>query len=1194
MIIRGTFCLLLLCATRATVLVAQAGGNVHGVILDPVGNPVPEAAVRLFLPAGERALREAATNSRGQFVIVDVSPEYYDLVLEAKGYNRDTLRNVKVEPGRPTVLAPVRLRTGEFDQPTTTGGQVGGLARTPPDVPAVTAVAAVYPAGLGSSAEIRDISNAQEALPAIGAEIGSTVTRDQVQGLPVLDRDPMRLIQTQAGVVGGFSPAGQASVSSFTVVNGLRPSYANMTLEGVNIQRNYVRANALESTSNRIFLDQISEFTVITANAPASYGGGASQVAFSSPAGTNRFHGSGYWLHRNDALKANGWQLNRLGIQQNSFQQNQAGGSVQGPVVKDRLLFYLNFEAFTRREQIPTTRVIPTASARRGIVRYVTSAGGIGEFNALEETGGRFDPILQKVLDAVPGPDKINNPNFGDGLNSSGYTFAVNNDVSRQHVTSKIDWNASQTQAAGVTFLWMNEHTDRPDLSNNYGAAPAVYNYNTRRVGSGYWRWNPTARTTNEVRAGMNLAPANFLLHSQSDVPLVSAVLFVSPVNFFQPQTRTDDTYTFRDGFTVAVSSHTLEVGIDMYRFHTRFFDALTRQPTYFLNPSSGLGGVPSIPDLEPSQIVPFQQVWAALTARLQQIQQIFVRPPGSSSFVPGAPVTGELVFHQTAGFVHDVWKVHPRLTMSLGLRYELLGVPYEANGRTLTPHLIGGDPVKTLLSDATLDFVGGKSGGSWFSQDRNNFAPQAGIAWDIFGTRQWVFRGGYSFHYVNDEYVRASEATLAQNPGLQQTRSVIFSAPVTLSAAPQLQPLQTGVPLTFSQALALNPAAVFAAIDPNLQTPYVQEWTASFEHGWRGTVFSFRYVGNHSVKSVAVLNVNQPDLTKYGFLNAFRATQQYLASSGPATPSTPCSSCGVLNNLPSVFATFVRSGQAGELAYQLGQSGILNLYPGPLTNAAALLQNGAGSVYHGLQIEATRGFRRGLHIQANYTFGKVLSDTGDSAISQTRVELRQDYFNERIARARAAFDITHALKANWIYQLPFDRISGRGGFTGRLLSGWSTSGILSWQSGPPFSLLSAWPSFNRMALSGLNTANSTLTKSELADRLRFQMDGRGGIVGARLSPADYSNPPAGTIGTLQQRLFSGPPQFNLDLAVLKSMRIRESHAIEFRCEASNALNHTNWLVLLQNINTQPSAFGRNVTPINSAREVQLGLIYRF
>src|SRR5437867_1818568 len=286
--------ILMLILYNSAYLCAQSGGSIHGLILNPSGEPVGDAKLALHRPAGDTALREARSNSKGQFAIVDVPPDYYDLVVEAEGLNRATIRTIKVEPGRPIVIAPVQLQMGEIEQPTTPGRSD---SQPTADRFAATGVARVYPAGLGSSVEIRNVTSAQESLQSIGVEISSTVTREQVQGLPVLDRDPMALILTQAGVINGRSSEG----NFFTVVNGLRPSYANMSFDGVNIQRNYVRANALESDSNRLFLDQISEFTVITGNAPATFGGGAAQVALVSPPGTNRMHGSGFWMHRNDA-----------------------------------------------------------------------------------------------------------------------------------------------------------------------------------------------------------------------------------------------------------------------------------------------------------------------------------------------------------------------------------------------------------------------------------------------------------------------------------------------------------------------------------------------------------------------------------------------------------------------------------------------------------------------------------------------------------------------------------------------------------------------------------------------------------------------------------------------------------------------------------------------------------------------------
>ena len=275
------------------LLYAQSGGNVHGLVLAPAGSPLGDVSVKLFLPSGEVALREGSTNSNGQFVIVEVRPDYYDVVVEAQGFSRETIRGVKVEPGRPTVLAPLRLRTGQFAQATNPGERVTTSAT---GAPSATAVAQIY-TGLGSSVEVRDLNPVQETVQTIGAEVASTISKEQVQGLPLLDRDPMALIRTQAGVFSSVS----AGNRNYTVVNGLRTSYANMTLDGVNIQRNYIRGDALESDSNRLFLDQVSEFTLVTSNASAAFGGGASQVVFVTPSGTNRLHGAAYWAHRGSA-----------------------------------------------------------------------------------------------------------------------------------------------------------------------------------------------------------------------------------------------------------------------------------------------------------------------------------------------------------------------------------------------------------------------------------------------------------------------------------------------------------------------------------------------------------------------------------------------------------------------------------------------------------------------------------------------------------------------------------------------------------------------------------------------------------------------------------------------------------------------------------------------------------------------------
>jgi hypothetical protein len=1147
----------LLGALALASLDAQSSGNINGLILDGQGNPVAAAAVKLFLPFGDAPVRESVTNSAGEFVIVETRPGYYDLLVEASGFSRQGLRNIKVEPGRPVVLAPLTLRPGRFDESTAAGLQA---AFDPiPLAGSATGVALPSLVGIGSSVINVHVNSAQIAVQTVGAEIASTVGREQVLGLPVLDRDPMRLIRTQPGVFSGTTSEG----TTYTAIHGLRPSYANITLEGVNIQRNYFRADALESDSNRFFLDQISEFTVITANASAQFGGGASQITFVSPSGTNLLHGSAYWLHRSDALKANGFALNQAGSLQQAFSQRQVGGLLQGPIRKNKILYYLNFESFVRKEDTPAVRLIPTSDARQAIA---------------QATGGRLDRVAQQVLDALPRPESIN----GGRTSAIGqFIFPMRNNLRRQHATAKVDWTASPRHALGILFLWMDENRDLPGRSNNYETLPAYYGHNIRRIAAGFWRWSPTAQITNELRGGMNKAPADFFVR-EPDLPLVSITPFTSPVNLnFRPQTRTDDTYTLQDNFSVVMAAHTIQAGWQTQLFHTRFRDEAGIRPVYQLSTAFNAS---------------FFQV-ASVTQR-------FNLAASALEFEPGAAYQGALRFNQSAWYVQDVWKVNRRFTLTLGMRHELPGVPYEANGRTLSPRVIDGDPIRTLLSNATLDFTGGSSGRPWYAADRNNLAPNVGLAWDILGSRRLVFRAAYSVHYVNDDAVRSGEANLERNPGLRQSVARIFATPVTLSEVPPLSPPPLQAPLTFSQALAAGFNPVFAVIDPALRTPYVQQWNAALEHEWRKAVLSVRYIGNHAVKAIVSSNLNQADLNRSGFLDDFRRAERNYALSGSANPSPLCAGCEALRLFPQLpgafsvpgFTNLLSTGQAGQLAYLYKINGVLDLYPSPFAVPLLIVNNGGASTYHALQLEGSRRFLNGLQMQASYTFSKVLANTGDSAIGsdlmQDRLERYVDSFNQRLARARAPFDMTHALKMNWVYMLPS---LGRAGWSRRVFGDWTTSGILTYHTGPPYSVLSSRATYNRTLFSFYNTVNSPLSGDELRERMGFRVDGLGGMAGAGLALGqDVVNPPSGAIGMLSQRMFSGPWLFSLDLAVLKSVSIRERHAVEFRCEARNATNYTNWLVGNQFINSQTTPFGRNTRPLGDSREIQLGAMYRF
>jgi len=270
----------------------------------------------------------------------------------------------------------------------------------------------------------------------------------EIDKLPLLDRDPLGLVQMMPGVV--------QQGNSATVINGLRTSYSNMTLDGINIQDNYLRDNALDYTPNRILLGQIRQMTLVTSNQNAAAPVAPHSSRSRPPSGTNTFHGSAYWYNRNNDFAANDWFNNQAGVANPRLNQNQAGGTFGGPIKKDKLFFYTNYEAVRTNSQLPQTETILTDTARQGIFTY-QAGSAVRTVNLLTLRNIAIDPYMAKLLAQVPAGAAINNFDVGDSTpqllrNTAGYRYNQRNNEVRDNVTTRLDYNlSSATSSTALT-----------------------------------------------------------------------------------------------------------------------------------------------------------------------------------------------------------------------------------------------------------------------------------------------------------------------------------------------------------------------------------------------------------------------------------------------------------------------------------------------------------------------------------------------------------------------------------------------------------------------------------------------------------------------------------------------------------------------------------------------------------------------
>ncbi len=1183
----------ILCASLLALLTfGQTTSRLTGSVVDASGAAVPAASVKLLIAGTNSPVATGQTDEAGNFTFVGLNPGTFDLSVEHPGFATKVIRSLRLESARELSLPPVELE-------------------------------------LATVASTVEVSATMLTVQTTNSEISNSVSNEQFRMLPQLNRSVTALLQTQAGV----TYSGRVS----TTINGLRPAYVNITYEGVNIQDNFIRTNTLDFQPLRLFTDQVAEVAITTSNSGVVSGGGAAQVNYRAPSGSNEYHGSLYWMNRNNKFAANSWFNNRDGVQLPFLNQNQFGGTLGGRIIRNKLFFYTNVERLMNRQQSTYNRTILTETARQGIFIYPI-AGGTDRRNILQITGRNIDPVMKKLIDMLPPASAANNFDVGDSRpgdirNTIGYRFRTRNNQDRNNAMGKGDWYLSPNNNISVTYSYADDLTDRPDVNSGegYGAVPPNLNGSKVHFLSAGWRSNPRPSITNEFRAGFTVNKPYFDTREAPQDFFVAGLFFSSPIGTFLPQGRDVYTANFSNNTAWIRNKHTYQFGVNFMPQRIQPYNYAGIVPTYTLGIGAGQTGLPSgsLPGISAAEFTRANTLLANLAGLINNASKTFNVTSRDSGFVSGAPDRRRYTLDTWALYFTDNWRMNRKLTLNYGVRWEYISVFDEQDSLALLPVLVNGNYLDTMFGNGTLDFAGKSVGRPFYNKDRNNFAPNIGLAWNVRGNGKTAIRMGYSMNYVQDSQSTAIRNSVVTNAGLAQTVQLTGLSSTLSSPTPLANPAFK-VPRTFADNYALNTQGAFAMPDPGLVTPYVQQWNFSIQQEIKGGVLDVRYVGNHATKSYRAFDFNQVNIQQGGFLGEFRnavnngfAAQRATGAFDPRyNPNVPGSvplpllssfpSAGLLTN--ATILNLIQTQQAGELAhtYQINRltPAGFSFYQNPLSLGLNVMTNYSNASYNALQIDYNRRYRD-MQFQVNYTYSKVMSDTaGDS---QAQFEPFLDINNGKLERARTPYDVTHAFKSNYVVELPF----GKGkkwdlGWANWIVGGWATSGILTWQSGNPISIMSYRGTLNRGNRSNTQngtTATSPLKKSELDKIVGFRMtgvgpymiaasaintDGRGTNVDgtAPYSGQAFYHPEAGTVGTLQRRYFSGPTWFNLDFAAQKAFQIYEQHRIELRVTSTNFFNNPMFYVGDMDINSVN--FGRIGSLMTSPRRIQFELFYRF